>query len=182
MHEIILPDDVKPALEWVNNRILQKVSAERKHGLAQGRFWAALDSWARSSGKGTAATEWRFQVQPPGEIRRSLVPDVGYLSYDRMPLEEQEQAGAPAIAPDAVVEVLSPDDRSADVEEKVRVYLSAGTAVVFLVDTEKRTVAVCGVDGRLLLGESDFIEHRSLPGLRFPVRDLFQSPQPRRSG
>ena len=24
MHEIILPDNVKPALEWVNNRILQK--------------------------------------------------------------------------------------------------------------------------------------------------------------
>lgn len=182
MHEIILPDDVKPALEWVNNRILQKVSPERKHGLAQGRFWSALDSWARAGGTGTAATEWRFQVRPAGEIRRSLVPDVGYLSYDRMPLEEQERTGAPAMAPDAVVEVLSPDDRTADVEEKIRVYLSAGTAVVFLVDTEKRTVAVRDVDGRRLLRESEFVEHRSLPGLRFPVRDLFESPQPPRSG
>ena len=181
MHEIILPDDVKPALEWVNNRILQKVSPERKHGLAQGRFWSALDAWARAGGTGTAATEWRFQVQPTGEIRRSLVPDVGYLSYVRMPLDEQERTGAPAVAPDAVVEVLSPDDRTTDIEEKIRVYRSAGTAVVFLVDTEKRTVAVRDVDGRRLLGESEFVEHGSLPGLSFPVRDLFESPRPPRN-
>ena len=42
MREISLPDNVKPALEWVNGRVLQKVTPERKHGLAQGRFWAAL--------------------------------------------------------------------------------------------------------------------------------------------
>lgn len=182
MHEIVLPDDVKPALEWVNNRILQKVSPERKHGLAQGRFWSALDAWACATGAGTAATEWRFQVQPPGAIRRTLVPDVGYLSYERMSLEEQERSGAPSLAPDAVVEVLSPDDRPADLEEKIRVYLSAGSAVVFLVDTELRTVAVHDAEGRRLLGESDFVEHRSLPGLRFAASDLFESPKPRRNG
>jgi Uma2 family endonuclease len=157
------------------------VSPQRKHALAQGRFWAAFDAWARAHGTGTAGTEWRFQVQPPGEIRRSLVPDVGFLSYERMPLDEQERTGAPSMAPDAVVEVLSPGDRPADVEEKIRVYLSAGTAVIFIVDPELRTVIVRDLDGRCQLSESDFVEHRSLPGLRFSVRDLFESPQPRTS-
>lgn len=179
MHEIILPDNVKPALEWVNNRVLQKVSPQRKHALAQGRFWAALDAWACAHGAGTAGTEWRFQVQPPGEIRRSLVPDVGYLSYERMPLPEQEFIDYPSIAPDAVVEVLSPDDRLADVEEKIRVYLAAGTNVVFIVDPDARTVVVRDAEGKRVLGEADVVEHRSLTGLRFAVRDLFESPRPR---
>lgn len=179
MHEIILPDNVKPGLEWVNNRILQKVSPTRKHGLAQGRFCGALDTWARIYGSGTAAPEWRFQVQPPGEIRRSLVPDVGYLSYDRMPLAEQEHTGLPSVAPDAVVEVLSPDDRPADVEEKIRVYLAAGTNVLFVVDPDMRTVLVCDAEGRRTLTETDVVEHSSLPGLRFAVRDLFEAPRPR---
>src|SRR5579859_1252954 len=179
MQEIILSDDVKPALEWVNNRILQKVSPQRKHALAQGRFWGALDVWAREHGSGTVGTEWRFQVQPPGKVRRSLVPDVAYLSYERMPLEEQELTGAPSVAPDAVVEVLSPEDRSIDVEEKVRIYLAAGTNVVFLVDPELKIVVVRDVDGNRILQAYDFVEHRSLPGLRFAARDLFESPRPR---
>src|SRR5690242_5063890 len=138
MHEIILPDDVKPALEWVNDRVLQKVSPARKHAIAQGRFYAALDAWASEHASGTVGTEWRFQVAPPGEVRRSLVPDVGYLSFEKMPLHEQELTDATAAAPDAVVEVLSAHDRLKDVEEKIRVYLAAGTSVIFLVDTKSR--------------------------------------------
>ncbi|HEY7993968.1 MAG TPA: Uma2 family endonuclease [Candidatus Eremiobacteraceae bacterium] len=181
MQEIVLPDDVKPALEWVNNRILQKMSPARKHALAQGRSYAALDAWARERGAGTVGTEWRFQVAPPGEIGRSLVPDVGFLSYSRMPFDEQELTDAPAIAPDAVVEVLSLGDREADVEEKLRVYLAAGTNVVFSVDTSARTVEVRDALDRRVVGDGEFVEHRSLPGLRFAVRELFDAPRPRRS-
>lgn len=176
MQEIVLPDDVKPALEWVNGRILQKVSPTRRHGLAQARFWAVLDAWARAWACGTAATEWRFQVQPPGKIRRSLVPDVGYLSYARMPRAEQELTDAPAMAPDAVVEVLSPEDRSRDVEEKIRVYLASGTSVVFLVDPVKRTVEVRDANGTRIVTELEEVAHDSLPGLRFVARELFEAP------
>ena len=176
MQEIVLPDDVKPALEWVNGRILQKVSPARKHGLAQGRFWAALDAWARATGSGTAATEWRFQIQPPGKIRRSLVPDVGYLSYAAMSRTEQELTDAPAVAPDAVVEVLSPEDRHRDLEEKVRVYLASGTRVVFLVDTTERTVEIRDAAGARRVSETDVVTHGSLPGLRLSARELFESP------
>src|SRR5579863_10409263 len=150
MQEVILSDDVKPALEWVNNRVLQKVSPEHRHARAQRRFAAALGAWADARGCGDVGTEWRFQVQPPGEIRRSLVPDVAYLSYERMPLDELEVTGAPAVAPDVVVEIRSPGDRQTDIDEKVRVYLSAGTRAIFLVDPEVKTVIV--VDSR---GERD---------------------------
>jgi len=179
MHEIILPDDVKPALEWVNNRVLQKVSPQGKHALAQRRFAAALGAWADARGSGLVGTEWRFQLQPPREIRRSLVPDVAFLSYDRMPIEEQEATDVPSIAPDVVVEVLSPDDRPDDVEDKLRVYLATGVRVIFLVDPDKKTVTVQDAQGVRVVGERDTLEHAALPGFTLPVRSLFDLPRPK---
>lgn len=179
MHEIHLSDSVKPALEWVNNRVLQKVSPKRKHALAQGRFAAALSEWTYERGNGMAGTEWHFQVQPPGEISRTLVPDVAFLSYDRMPFEELEATEIPRVAPDAVVEVRSPEDRETDIEEKMRVYLAAGTRVIFLVDPKKKTVAVRDASGSRLLSLLDVLEHSTLPGFALPVHALFEMPRPK---
>jgi len=179
MHEIILPDDVKPALEWVNGRVLQKVSPRRKHALAQCRFVAALDSWARERGSGDVGTEWEFRLAPPGEIRRPLVPDVAYLSFGRLPYEDVEAVDIPRVAPDAVVEVVSPGDRSQDIEEKIRVYLASGTHVVFLVDTDRETVTIRdGVQSRVLR-KDDVVRHDSLPDFALPVQMLFERVQPK---
>ena len=177
MHEIFLPD-AKPALEWVNNRILQKVIPRRNHALAQARFVGALDAWASKCGSGMAGTEWHFQVRPPGEISRTLVPDVAFLSYDRMPFEEQEATEIPRIAPDAVVEVRSPDDRQTDIDEKIRVYLAAGTNVIFLVDPDEKTVTIVDARGTLIVREDDILEHPVLPGFSLSVRTLFDAPRP----
>jgi Uma2 family endonuclease len=178
MHEIILPD-AKPALEWVNNRVLQKVTPKRKHALAQIEFAAALSAWARQRGSGMAGTEWHFQVQPRGEISRTLVPDVAFLSYDRMPIEDQEATEIPRISPDVVVEVRSPDDRQEDIDEKVRVYLAAGTTVVFLVDPNTKAITVRDAQGTRIIGADDVLEHRALPGFSLRVRVLFDLPRPK---
>ena len=180
MREIVLPD-AKPALEWVNGRALQKLSPQRKHAVAQGRFWGALDAWARERGSGEVGTEWEFRIAPPGEARRPLVPDVAYLSYDSVPFEDEKAADIPHIAPDAVVEVLSPRDRRRDVDEKIRVYLAAGTRVVFVVDTEAEVVTSYDPRGRQRFGITDVISHASLPGFELRVTSLFERPRPKPS-
>jgi len=58
------------------------------------------------------------------------VPDVAFLSYERLGYDEDEAAQIPYMAPDAAIEILSPDDGRADIEEKIRVYLASGTALV----------------------------------------------------
>lgn len=178
MREITLPE-AKPAFEWVNGRALQKVSPRRLHGLAQGRFFAALDAWAQRDRTGAVATEWRFHVQPPHEIRRPLVPDVAFLSYDRLSFAEQYATDEPKIAPDVVVEVLSPGDRRRDVEEKIRVYLAAGTSAVFLVDTNTRTVTVRDSNGARVVEEGGDLTHDALPGFRLRTARLFSLAKPK---
>ena len=172
MQEIVLPDSVKPALEWVNNRILQKVSPTPGHARAQSRFSGALDAWATAGDLGLAGTEMRFQIQPPGEIRRSLVPDVAFVSYERAPDIERDLSSAPTVAPEVVVEVRSPDDRQPDIDEKVRVYLAAGTHVVFLVDPEKRKVVAVDAQGLRDLSEGTIV-HEALPGFSLDPALLF---------
>lgn len=179
MQEIILPDDVEPALEWVNNRTLQKASPSGRHALAQRRFASALGDWADACGAGAVGTEWRFQVQPPGEIRRSLVPDVAFLSYESVPSAEIDLLIPPAIAPDVVVEIRSPDDRQADIDEKVRVYLAAGTKAIFLVDPDDRSVKIIDSTGSHDI-RSGLISHASLQGFQMRSDELFELPKPRR--
>jgi Uma2 family endonuclease len=178
MHEIILPE-AKPALEWINNRVVQKVTPKRKHALAQAVFATALGIWTHERGNGMAGTEWHFQVRPPGEIGRTLVPDVAFLSYDRMPFEEQEASDIARIAPDVVVEVRSPEDQQRDIDEKIRVYLAAGTTIVFLVDPESKTVTVRDALTNRIMHVEDVLEEPTLPGFSLPVHTLFDLPRPR---
>jgi Uma2 family endonuclease len=53
----------------------------------------------------------------------------------------------PALAPDLVVEVLSPDDRPGEVLAKVADWLSGGSKLVWVVDPERRVARVYRHDG-----------------------------------
>ena len=80
--------------------------------------------------------------------------------------------------PDLVVEVLSPSDTPAEVEEKVRIYLAVGVPLVLLVDPRRRTVRVRKPDGtdRLLTEADELTGEEVLPDFRLPVARLFASP------
>ncbi|HEY1868265.1 MAG TPA: Uma2 family endonuclease, partial [Candidatus Cybelea sp.] len=88
LHEIVLPE-TKPETEWVRGRALQKVSPQRDHSLLQLQVAMRLSLWGK--GRGEVGTEWRFRVAPPGGVRRPLVPDVAYISNERLrPLSDEE--------------------------------------------------------------------------------------------
>lgn len=65
--------------------------------------------------------------------------DVAFYSYDRVPRGSLPTSYLPT-PPDLVFEVRSPDDRWAAVLSKVAEYLSAGVAVVAVLDPERRTI------------------------------------------
>jgi Uma2 family endonuclease len=130
----------KPAIESIHGRWERKVSPQRKHALLQGRLWRVLQDWAGE--RGEAGTEWRFYLLPAGETPSSLVPDVAYVSFERMPRELGELREKPTIAPDIAVEILSPDDRMSVIEEKIALYAACGSRLVIVVDPRDRSVAL----------------------------------------
>ncbi len=169
----IIEHQTKPASEWIAGRVVQKVSPTARHANAQGRLVAAFMAWTDATGLGRVGTEWEFRIAPPGEVIRSLVPDVAFLSYDRLGFDEDEAAQMPAIAPNVAVEVLSPYDRRRNVDEKIRVYLACGTGLVAVADPERRNVTLHDRNGVLTLEAAGVLRHSELPGFAMPVAAIF---------
>ena len=68
-------------------------------------------------------------------------PDVSFISRERLNAIGETDGYWPA-APDLAVEVISPNDRYADVEAKVLEWLDAGTRMVIVVNPRTRSVRV----------------------------------------
>lgn len=79
------------------------------------------------------------------------------------------------LAPDLVVEVVSPSDRMHDVSIKVRLYLDAGTQLVWIVQPSLKTVTVYFPDhtARTLSIDDDLDGGDVLPGFTIAVAELF---------
>jgi Uma2 family endonuclease len=171
IREIVLPETT-PETEWLRDRPVQKVSPTRRHALLQLAVAVRLRAWAR--GLGEVGTEWRFRVTPPGEITRPLVPDVAYVSYERMMALSVAERETPPVAPDIVVEILSPDDRPADLAHKRDVYLAAGATTLLIVDPDRRTMDVFDAGGaHTEYHETDTYASGLFPGLTLSLADLF---------
>jgi len=123
--------------------------------------------------RGEIGTEWRFRLEPPGEDIRPFVPDVAYLSYERMGERTDDELETPLLPPNAAIEIRSPDDRQHHIDHKIEVYLAVGTDVVILVDPLKKTIETFDRNGHALLREGELFVHRALPGFTFAVSDAF---------
>ena len=91
-------------------------------------------------------------------------PDVAFISRERLP--DPQTRGFPALVPDLVVEVLSPDDRPGETLAKVGAWLEGGARLVWVIDPERRRVRVYRDDGsEALVGEDQPLEGEDvLPG------------------
>ena len=100
-------------------------------------------------------------------------PDVAYWSRERMP--EPPRRGYAEVAPDLVVEVLSPSDVFTQSLRKVQQYLQAGTREVWLAVPEDRSVAICrsGQEQVILSNGETLSGGDVLPGFSCLVADLF---------
>src|SRR5215218_1989425 len=68
-------------------------------------------------------------------------PDLAFVSRERIP-EGDAPKNFLAVAPDLVVEVLSPGDTYTEVEEKVEEWLAAGVRAVWVLNPKRRGVSV----------------------------------------
>lgn len=78
------------------------------------------------------------------QIAQGLVriPDVSYVSWDRIPGGEVPKKPIPNLVPDLAVEVLSPTNTSGEMNRKVGEFFEAGVRLVWLIDPEKRTARI----------------------------------------
>jgi Uma2 family endonuclease len=102
-------------------------------------------------------------------------PDVAFVTHDRFE-RSGDTVKAFTGAPDLAVEVLSPSNTAIGMHAKVADYLAAGTRCVWVVDPERRTVAVyASLLWPQVLREDSLLEGGDVvPGFQVRVGELFE--------
>jgi Uma2 family endonuclease len=102
-------------------------------------------------------------------------PDVAYVSKDRLPDRRFPNESYPAIAPNLVVEVLSPGNTKGEMTRKRLEYFHAGVQIVWIVDCVNRSVAVYTDPATFeVVSAEETIEGAiALPGFSAIVKDFF---------
>jgi Uma2 family endonuclease len=96
-------------------------------------------------------------------------PDIAYFRPGKVP--DPETPGFSETAPDLVVDVLSPEDRTREIQERAGQWLVAGTQVVWVVDPRRRTTHIYRSDGteEFVGPEGSLRGEDILPGFTCPL-------------
>lgn len=143
------------------------------HGAVASRFDRVLGNFVELHQLGwTFAAETGFRLgRNPDTVR---APDFAFVVRGRI-TAQMDTSRYLDLAPDLVVEVVSPNDRAQAIARKVREYLAAGVRLVWVAYPALRTIAVHRPDGSSqMLNEDDEISGEDvLPGFTCRVGDLF---------
>jgi Uma2 family endonuclease len=116
----------------------------------------------------------------PGLVR---IPDLSFITWDRLPGRESPREPIPDLAPDLAVEVLSAGNTKPEMARKVREYFDAGVRLVWLIDPRKRSARVFSTIEKSALVRADQALDGGavLPGFVLPLADLLdRGRRPRR--
>lgn len=105
---------------------------------------------------------------------RVRYPDVSFIRSGRLPGDKAPK-GYVQLVPDLIVEVVSPNDKAENVDERLTDFLRAGVPLAWVVFPSSRQVYVFRQGpAALRLGEGDILEGENvLPGFACPLKDLF---------
>jgi Uma2 family endonuclease len=104
---------------------------------------------------------------------RVRLPDVGFTATERLPANLQ---AIPSLSPDLAVEVLSPGNTSAEIDQKLVEYFESGTRLAWVIDPLKRSIAVYVKPGVPQVYEESQVLPGDpvLPGFVLSVAEVFE--------
>jgi Uma2 family endonuclease len=151
----------EPDMEYVDGELVERHVGEHRHSRLQVLLVGLFLSVERSRQLRTL-TGQRMRVL--GTKHRYRIPDVCVMA---LPYHSEPVLSTP---PHLIVEILSPDDETADVLAKVADYLRFGAAHIWLVNPYKHTVQE--VDREGIRNCADLVVETDLVG-RVDFNELF---------
>jgi len=163
MHEVVDGELVMSLKnDWFHGRICTRVVIALGNFVLKHRLGAVLDS---STGF------WMHN-------RNCRAPDVSFVLKSRLAelgFKPNERRFFPG-APDLAVEVLSPNNTRAEIDERLRDFFSSGTQLAWIINPDSEPVEIChSLTKRSLVGSGAFLDGENLlPGFKFAIADLFK--------
>ena len=172
LQEFLSMPDSGDLAELIDGEITTKVSPKYKHASVQGRLYRFIDDWCVREQCGRVCPEWAVVLKRNGRDWVP-VPDLTYVSYDRLSADWEEDEPSPVL-PELVIEIISPSQSFGEMTSKATDYLIAGVDRVWIVDNQAQSVTVFGgSDFPQTFWINDTISDVLLPGLVIAVTDIF---------
>lgn len=160
--------------ELVRGRIVEMPPPGWPHGRTVSKITRIVGSYAEDRGLGeTASGDSGFVLERgPDTV---LAPDFAFVSSERLRRFSGSE-GYPDVAPDLVVEVVSPSDRMSDVMEKAASWLAFGARLVWIADPKHRAITVRRADGSsaTIPPDGKVDGEDVLPGFSCEIRRFFE--------
>jgi len=162
-----------PRYELIKGELIEMSPAGPRHGRIAMRLGSLLEQFTRQTGLGVVyAAETGFKLsENPDTVRAA---DAAFVAQTRIPAAGEPE-GYWAIAPDLVVEVVSPSDAAATIQTKVTDWLAAGCRLVWVVypDTQTVTEYRSLTEVRVLTRQDKLSGGDVLPGFTCLIGELF---------
>jgi Uma2 family endonuclease len=161
----------KRLCELIDGTLVEKATGLRESFLALHLSFLLL-SFIRARKLGIVAGADGMLKLSSGLVR---IPDISFISWDRIPGGKVPREPIPQLAPTLAVEVLSEGNTTGELDRKRHEYFEAGVSQVWIVDPVARTVALyTNFDECTTLAEADTLNGGGvLPGFALPLHDLF---------
>jgi Uma2 family endonuclease len=169
---LLIPDDGLRH-ELVRGEVTTMTLPGGEHGEIAAQILIMIGVFVNPRGLGkTYAAETGFLIERDPDTVRGA--DVAFVRAEKLRGVVDRKKHL-AFAPDLAVEVISPSDRAAEVQAKVNDWLAAGCSMVWVVDPDRRTVAIHRAGTKpLRLTEDQTIDGAEvLPGFACRVADFF---------
>lgn len=136
LEEFLKLPETEPASEYVDGQVIQKPMPQGEHSTIQGELIIAINAVTKPEKVARAYPELRCTF-----AGRSIVPDIAVFTWMRIPRNESGGvADVFALAPDWIIEILSPEQSQTKVTVKILHCLKHGTQLGWLIDPMERAV------------------------------------------
>ncbi len=130
-----LADAADTTYELIDGVAVAKMSPKYFHARSTLHLVRILDQW--SDGRGRLGIEWAIDLTD----NFTPVPDLIYISFDRLPATWEENAACP-VAPELAIEIISPGQTFGQMIQKASIYLNNGVLRVWIVDPSTQSLTV----------------------------------------
>ena len=179
LDDLLAMGDVRVEIIEGDVQIMTAAGIEH-HFLAQ-NINRIIDAYVREQDMGAVFTDGLtyLMFSETAGLKDSFVPDVSFIHKDDFPAKWDITKPFPG-TPTFAVEVMSPGDKGADVQTKVRTYLSKGTREVWVVYPREREIHQFHRDdletARIYTGSKVIDISGIFPDLTITTDDVFHLP------
>ena len=138
LDEFLHLSEFDESCELVDGEAVLKMSPKFFHSSLTTVFWVEFSAWCANLGR--VRVEWSVVLKRRGRDWVP-VPDLLYVSYDRLAADWREDAPCPVL-PELAIEIVSPEQTFNQLVQKTTDYLSAGLDRVWLVYPPMRSITV----------------------------------------